>query len=470
MKQPQQQLAGEEEARKAFDANCSNRYLRLNWLESWSNGTQYAGRDSWWSDDRPLWERAPCVQYPVVQIAVDSNVDLVLGESRFPELTMSPGEDEGDEENGLDEDDSSVIDRFIREYHRLCHFRSHCREAFGAAQACGTAVAIHGVRQGVPFADLLPAKWCEPKFGPNREIIELEVRYPYLDQYKRPDGKWAVRARLYRRVIDAVKDTTFLPAEADPNGTEPSWQVDRTQVFEHGYGFCPVVWYAFMKGCVPVNVVDGKAIHANHTDEIEAHDVALSQRHRGALLSEPQPYEIGVQPGYNPTEEGRTVLAVSTLNGGAVTPDNPVIGSYGDRSKKARKKGPGYVWQYEGAKTEVEVNYLTYPGEALQAQNDNAADLRMKLQEALAVVLLGPDEIKGFKTLSGKALETLKRRQLDRCDQYRSDIEDHFLGPSVNMQLRIAAKLGAKLRVPGAAKAAEILKKFEQPDVAAASA
>lgn len=469
MQSNQQQLEGQEEAKKRFQANCSRRYLALAALESWVDGTQYAGRENWWSDDVPLWERAPCVRYPIVQIAIQSNVDLCLSEHRFPVVSTKPAESEGDEENGLNEADSAAVDRFLAEYHKLCQFKSHAAEAFAAGQGCGTAVAIHGMRNGVPFADLFPAKSCNPELGIHGEVLSLEVKYPYLEEYRDASGKWAVRAKLYRRVIDGEKDVTFLPADAEENGVEPNWIADKRQQFTHGYGFCPVIWYPFMRGCVPVNVIDGKAIHAKFTPEIEAHDIAVSQRHRGALLSEPQLTEIGVAAGYNPTELGRSVAAVGTASGGPVTPNNPVTSSFtggGGNAKPARKKGPGYAWQYTDEKSKVA--YLTYPADALKAQNDNAADLKQKLQESLAVVLLGPDEIKSIHNLSGKALEAMKQKQLDRCDQYRMDLETHFLLPSINMQLRIAAKLGARLRVPGAAKVAAILTKFEVADVAGA--
>ena len=468
MQQLNQRLEGADDAKKAFQANLSRRYQQLDWLESWVDGTQYAGRPSWWSDEVPLWERAPCVRYPIVQIAIQSNIDLCLSSHRFPSFSAKPAESEGHEENGLSEDDSAAVDRFLTEHHKLCRFKSHAAEAFAAGQGCGTAVAIHGARNGVPFADLFPAKSCTPELGIHGEVLSLEVKYPYLEEYRRADGKWATRSKLYRRVIDEASDTTFLPADADPSGVEPNWIADPQQKFTHAYGFCPVIWYPFMRGCVPVNVIDGKAIHAGLTPEIQAHDIAVSQRHRGALLSEPQLVEIGVEAGFSPTDIGRSAAVIGTATGGPVDEIKNPITSYftGGPTKAARKKGPGYAWQYPDEKSKVD--YLTYPAEALKAQNENAADLKQKLQESLAVVLLGPDEIKTIHNLSGKALEAMKQKQIDRCDQYRSDLETNFFLPSINMQLRIAAKLGARLRVPGAAGIAKILTKFEVSDVAGA--
>lgn len=474
----QQQFEGAEQARKAIEVNTSPRYKRLEDLERWVDGTQYDGLTSWWDNAQPLWERAPCIVYPVAQIAIQSNTDLVLGEGRFPSFSAKPSEDEGDDSSGTDEDAATAIDRFLTEYHRACRFRAHCREAFSAAQGCGTAVAIHGARGGKPFANLVPAKWATPLvvardgksevpgLGPNGEVLKLEIRYPYLEEFKHPGGKWAVRAKLYRRVIDGENDVTYLPAEAQQSGIEPDWQPDKDISGPHGLGFCPVIWYPFMRGCVPVNVIDGKALHANLRDEIRAHDIALSQRHRGALYSEPQMCEIGVRPGYNPTDIGRLPMLPS------VDADGKPSGAYRNPGPDgtARKKGPGYVNQYEDANTKVQ--YLCYPPEALKAQDDNARDLRVKLMQSLGVVLLDHEGIAGIKQLSGKALEAIKQTQLDRCDSYRDDVKEGFLLPSVDMQLRIAQKLGPSLRVSGIEKMIPALKKFapKKPRVSRASA
>lgn len=448
-------LDGADETIRALEANKSPRYKRLEELERWSLGCQYDGRPNWFDDSVPRWERAPCLVYPIVAIAAASNVDMVLGEGRYPTLTAGPedegpkakGSDKAEEpevpEGGLSTEDSKHFDRFLRDYLKLARFPAHLREAFFTAQVSGTAVGIYGVREGRPFCDTISAKWCTPTLTPLGEVTRLEIKYPYPDEYKKPDGTYAVRAMLYRRVIDEVSDTIYKPALAREDGREPSWAVEAT--VQHGLGFCPVVWWAFNKGCQAVNALDGKAIHALLTDEIFAHDLALSTRHQGALLSEPQIVEIGVVSGYNPTDEGQTPLVPTTLHGGPITPDNPVTGGFvdsGRRSKPARKKGGGYVWQYQSPDTKVET--LVYPGDALKGQDDNARDIRIKLQEALAVVFLDPENLKIANTISGKALDSLKQRQVDRCDQYRDDIADGFITPALNMQVKIAAKVDAK--------------------------
>lgn len=455
---------GYGEAVKAIAANVSPRYLRLEELEAWVDGRQYDGRPDWWTggpNEVPRWERRPCVVYPVVDIASSSNTDLVLGEGRFPSVTSKPGENEGAFEGGLNEADSEKLDRLLVEHHKLSRFKAHSREAFTTAQCTGTAVGIHGHRNGTPFADLIPAKWGNPKFDADRAVSSLEIRYPYLDEVK-IDGVWTVKAKLYRRVIDASRDVTFLPADAREDGAEPNWTEDPSQSVTHNLGFCPVVWYPFMRGCAPVNKIDGRAIHENLRDEIQGLDLALSTKQNCMLNSEPQPVEIGVDSAHNPTAEmGRVAIVPSTERGG--------IEGVGDPGKRtgewimgaapaARKKGAGFVWRYTSEKTKVE--YLSFPAGLLREQEEHCDDLLSKIEQALAVVLPKPSQFKFAGAVSGKALAETKSRQYDRCDQYRDDFESGFLIPSINMQLRIAQRVGLDLRIPGIREAKPILDRF----------
>ncbi len=461
---------GYEEAARAFAANVSPRYMRLESLEQWALGRQYDSLPDWWTggeQEVPLFERRPCIVYPVVRIASSSNVDLILGEGRFPTLTSKPGEDEEDLEGGLSEADSGSLDRLIVEHHKLSRFRAHAREGLAAAQECGTAIGIHGHRDGKPFAELVPAKWGEPKLAVDGSVNQLEIRYPFLDERK-IDGRWTVRAMLYRRVITATNDITFKPALAREDGTEPSWEVDVD--IPHALGFCPVVWYPFMRGCAPVNRIDGFALHENFRDEIHGLDLALSVHHRSMLNSEPQPVEIGVTPGHNPTgEQGRIAIVPSTERGGvAGTPGaGAMTGGYvTSGAPGARKRGPGFIWTYPDPATKVE--YLAFPPGLLKEQEEYCDGLLSKLEQSLAVVLPKPTQFKFAGAVSGKALKETKSRQHDRCDQYRDDFQHGFLLPSIQMQLRIAERVGTTLKVPGMDKALPILQRFNADAVASA--
>lgn len=463
------ELLDQDRAERLARANMSPRYCRLEHLGSWAIGTQYKGRPSFWDGTVPLWEREPCIVYPIVRMAAESNCDLVLGEGRFPsfhvEIDDSIGKGEA-EDTDKSERDEYTLDSFLDDYHEQARFYAAARDAFLDGQSCGTAVLFQGVRNGRPFCETIPAKWCTPSFGANGELSAVEISYPYLDEYRRAsDGKWAVRAMVYRRVIDTERDTEFFPIEAAESEIEPdAWRANPAKSATHNLGFVPCVWYAFNRGTQPVNVIDGRAIHQWVTDEIQAHDIARSQWHRGALYSEPYRYEVGVKPGYNPTGSGRVALVPTTEHGGATSPNNPMRGAFVDPEQEgkqgARKQGPGYWGQYPTGAT---VDQLVYPGDALKVQQDNCADLRIKLQEALAVVFLDPENIKFAATTSGKALEAIKQKQLDRCDTYREDLRDNLLVPAVKQQLKIAQKLQGGLKVPGVDEALTLMSGITDP-------
>jgi hypothetical protein len=438
---------GLKEAQKILDKNLSARAKALSSLEKYVEGTQYDHLPDWFSDKKPLWERAPCIVYPIVQAAIDSNSDLLLGEGRFPTAKV----------DGLEGEDAEKFEKAVAKVVQQARLKAAAREVFAAGQGCGSACAIFGVRGGRLFISTLRAGWCTPELASDGSVISLEVRYPYLALDKTADGeKWV--CKLYRRTINATSDIQYKPALAKPDGSEPTWTRDETQSVEHGLGFCPVVWFPHLKGCAAVNDFDGRAIHEHLTDEIRAHDFALSQRHRAALYAgDPQWTEIGVEPGFNPTgSSGRKAEMPASVFG---RPGETSIGAYVSEPAtpggKARKKSPGTVWQYGGKNPEVKVELHTLPGDALTAIDNHARDLRSKLAESLGVVFLDLEALPNESRLSGKALESAKARQLDRVNYYRSDFGDKCLLPALGMLLRIALQTGLKI------DGLEIVKKAE---------
>ncbi len=180
---------------------------------------------------------------------------------------------------------------------------------------------------------------------------------------------------------------------------------------------------------------------------------------------DPQWTEIGVELGSSPTPTARTGALPATASGGKPSASNPITTHFADppKQRKGRKKSPGDVWQYEDPNTKVMLHAL--PGDALKSLTDHAADLRLKIAESMAVVFMDLEHIKLGTTMSGKALEALKARQLDRCDQYRSDVADHLIIPTVEMLLRVAtATRGAALRLSGLTKALPIMQGWNVPD------
>jgi hypothetical protein len=467
---PQPVIHGADEANQLAAKRMSPRAHRLAWLERWVEGTQYDGLADWFDDEVPLNEKAPCVVEPIVADAIESHVDMVLGEGKFPGITSRPAEDESedeetDAEDGLDEDDSAALDKLVSGVSEQVRFRAVCREALEWAMGCGTAAAIYGVREGELFGDTVKARWCEPVFGPDgKTVTKLVIQYPYIETFEER-GEWKARARIFRREIDDKIDVTFKPADASLDPSSISWEKDGS--VPHGLGFCPVIWYPFFRGCSIAGQIDGRAPHAILTDEIHCHDISLSQRHRAArYCGDPQWTEIGVEPGKSPTQTARLPVVPITAKGGEPRGDNPVVGYYGQGNKRqggmGRKKGPGTVWQYEGKASDVRVELHQLSGDALKAISDDGSDLRLKIMQSLAYVPLDPESSRVLRgTLSGKALESLRERQLNRDDRIRDDFGDGFIKPSMSMLLRICHVTGDSLRIRGLKGARAVLASFD---------
>jgi hypothetical protein len=468
MKQPT--IEGVAEANQLAASRMSPRAHRLAYLERWVEGTQYDGMADWFSDDIPINEKAPCVVEPIVADAIESHVDMVLGDGKFPAITTRPAEDESededDAEDGLDEDDSAAVDKLISGISQQVRFRALCREALEMSMACGTSAAIFGARNGELFGDTVKARWCEPEFDVDGKTVKkLVIQYPYTEVYQE-HGNWKMRAKIYRRVIDEKSDVTYKPADATIDPSVVKWEELVQASVDHGLGFCPVIWYPFFRGCSIAGEIDGRAPHANLTDEIHCHDVSLSQRHRAArYCGDPQWTEIGVALGSNPSQSVQAPPVIATAKGGPPSGDNPVVGTFRQpqqgQAGGRRKKHPGTVWQYEGKASDVHVELHQLNGDALKAIAEDGSDIRLKIMQSLAYVPLDPESSRILRgSLSGKALDSLRERQLNRDDRIREDFGDGFIVPSMQMLLRVCHVKGDQLRVRGLRKALPILGTF----------
>lgn len=464
--------AAYERAQRILAANLSPRYTELGRLKSYVIGNQYNGRPSWWKDDVPLLERAPCVQYPIAARAVDSNVDLVLGDGRWPTITSHPGEDDTafDDAFGLSEDESKDLDRFVKGLVEHARLQSACDELLTEGQSSRTAVAICYVRDGCIKVESIEAKTATPAFSETNpgEVLSLEIKYPYLDRFYDDERRcWSFRVLMYRRVIDADKDVVFEPVLANEHGqdiTPSMWRPKKNGTVEHNLGFCPVIWHRFRPRTGDVSSIDGRAIHEQVLNEIDAVNRSWSQHHRAALYAgDPQIIEIGVEDGDVTAPTGRQPNPQAFQHGDPEA--NLAYGGGNVRgvaySEVARKRGAGTIWRYANPNSKVE--YLVLPEGALATLKDDGERVLELLKEALAVVFIDPANTKISGDISGRALEILHKKQIERCDKIRGDFGDNCLLPLVHMLLRmvyVVAKRGDMLYIPGIKTIMPVLTKF----------
>jgi hypothetical protein len=454
------------------------RAIELDMLDRYARGAQYDGRAPDWFDntiDATIFERRPAISYKIVGTAIGTHVDFVLGESRWPLLTSGTSEDDStiDDEWGLDEDESSSLDAFVnRVLVKYAAIKSVAREMLTLAMGSRSVAAVVSVKAGRLCAETIKAGWCTPTLGDLGECQKLEISYPYIDPFW-DDARniWSSRCMLYRRVIDAVSDTTYVPVEGRPDGRKPVWVVDKIRTVQHGLGVCPVIWYPFRRGCANAQTVDGVALHDNQTREVDCLNITLSQKQRASITSgDPQAYETGVGEGDNPAPSGSRTTGMS-LPVGAAGADGKVVGAYQTQASPrfqpaggARKRGAGIMWRYPNENTKVD--YLQLDPGSLAAMSEHGKDLRGKLAEAFWAVLLDPTELKMHAALSGKSLAFMFSRQTAFDDGVRDDFFEHGLAPLVHLLLRTVYILGKKnprsLYLPGVKKILPILERFMQ--------
>lgn len=461
-------IEGLEEAQRRQAQQLSHRFRKLDALTRYVDGTQYDGKPHFLYPgiDCPLHERAPCIVDPIVETAIAQHVDFAIGEKRFPKLTTGASEDESDlGGSGLTERQSKTLDQFIAVLVDHARLQDVSQDALGAAEACGTACVILAARDGCLEAESIDAKEAEPTFGPDgKSLVKVEHRRPYIDITKGQDGVLRAKCLVYRRVIDEQADTVYVPAEAPPDGKEPSWSVDKAKSAKHSLGFVPAVWWRFRVGSRRIDNVDGEALHRALFDEIDALNTALSQRHRAALYAgDPQLWETGVDENEQVAPMGEEPRA-GVVTGHHIVDGQPVSYSkfgFNERPRGgARRKGAGTVWRYQSA--ESQVGMLTLPGDALKSLDEHCSDLEDKIHRALSYTAASPESVKG--AMSGKALAFLFARTTTFVDRLRRDLWDGFLCPLLSVALRLVHVLeqraAGSLFLTGTKKALPILTRF----------
>jgi hypothetical protein len=456
------QYAAERDlAEKTLRANVAARASRMDMLVRYAEGRQYEGRPSFWDGSVPLFRRAPCVVYAAPAMAAHSFVALLLGDDRFCGLTSHPGENDAafDEAFGLDETDSATLDRFIESMLRRGHVMRSLRALLYRSLVAGCAVAVGSMRYGTPALSTLPAEWCTADRGADGQVIMLEVLYPQIEDETAADGSKHPVCMLYRRVIDGTTDTTYLPTRALLDGTRPEeWRVDQERTVEHGFGFCPVVWYANRHESNDLVADSGRAIHDLVLDELDGLNFALSVRHRAAMmLGDPMIVEIGVDKDYQ--QAPQSSVWRSAHMGPGDHPDNYRWGRWEQSGATGTMKGPGTTWRYESPQTKVDI--LTLPSGALDPLVKNADDLLATVAESMAWVPTDAKQLNLGTAPSGRAFEWLHKKQIDRCLELREDFGEDCILACVGMLLRmVLATPAARVRLGGVGEVQAILGRF----------
>ncbi len=448
-----------------LEAGKSPRFRRIETYQKYWDGTVYEGRPGFLdqSVDVPLLERAPCVVYPIVRAAAQAICSMSMGLGKFPEILSMTSEDDTvfDERFGLSIEESVVLDAGVKKIIDQARLPAVALQLAETALHSGSCVPMVSLNNGQIRVSQLDPKCCTPKFFPDKPecVMEIEVSYRYVDEFfSLEDQCWMKRVMQYRRVIDQENDTTFIPREVKhPKDFPIPGTPDLEKTYPHNFGFCPVLWYAHRATFSDTQGIDGKPIHWGLASQLDALHFAYSQRHRAALYcGDPQYWESGVDPDDRPQAMGRTSVAIQPTSnnpqGALGVKDGWAFGG-GSGSKPARKKGPGAVWQYTSPDSKV--GMLTLPGDALKAIDMHAADLRVKICEALGITFVDPSQLKGAGDISGKTLAFIFALQVATCNALREDFGRKCLLPVLNLIYQVILS-------PAAAKGALYLAGVEE--------
>lgn len=469
---PRVQKLSPDKVQKLLDCAKTPRVRELELLQSHVEGTAYAGRVPFNRDDVPLEERAPNVIYRLAAIATESNAAFALGDGRFPTILSlsSESDDVFDQALGLSGDDSAIIDSFNAKLIELAGLETAIGVAYRMAQASKSCALVLGYRSGLPFADLVWSKHCLPSFDDPTDpckCTKLVIRYRYTEQWRdavRTSGEWWTRVFEYLRVIDDVADTVYWPVsvweDTDEGAVEGASPV-KTRV-THGFGFCPVHWYARNRKSIVGETFDGEAVHDGLCGMLEQLDLCLSQKQRAGLYcGDPQTVITGVSDEDPIGGVGRRATGVepTDVQGGRRWAKSfaPATGPNGG----AIKRGAGQVWRISdpGGKAEM----LCLPADALAALDSNAKDLAQKLCDDMGVTIVDPSVFSGGGDLSGRTLAFIFSKQINRVSQDRKNIGKCLILPVLNMFYRMLLASTDGVYLPGLKKVAPILARFYRP-------
>lgn len=403
------------DTRNALDAikaqGESERFWRINRYEGAFDGLDVDGLPNFWDTSVPLRERAPALRAQLPKIAARRLVALLFSDRAFPGVTVA----ENAYGVSLDETQAEALSDLVAEIVRVARIPSVMRAVTMAALRSGTAVAVTGIRDGVPVVDMLPAKCCTPTFDANGKLSRVE----YMQKIPRGDT-WM----LHRRVITAASDTTYEPVDVATLKRD----TDLDSIEEKSVrllSFMPVVWVRNAPD-ESIGEVDGYPIHHGLLAEITAADMEVSQLHRTALYNgEPVMVRMGVSGEGTPAPmgpQGRAAMGASGAEAehGAASWSTRlggfVRGVFGGASSgSVTKRAPNTIWNLpQGADAKM----LESSGAGSQILT-TALDRHSRIvTDAMGVILAQPGDL-GGNAMSSRSLAIMFAPMLATADEMR---------------------------------------------------
>jgi len=327
----------------------------------------------------PMAQRRPCARYDLAKVIVSRFTALLFGTDRFPELLSAGDRDSEDYYKGL------------AEAARLPLRAISARNIGGSQGSVGMSFAFVN---GVPKVEVHKPKHIEVLGWRDRSEFRPSAvlkAYAFPTNVFDPETKKIKRVEMYYvRLWTEQTETVWKPIPSDI-AKLPNWStaIESTTVV-HGLGFCPFYW---TQNIPDEESIDGRSdydgLHGN-----------LDEMNR--LTS------AGV----------RAVKANSDPT--LIVKEDPAF-----KSEHLRKGNGAAIFSRGGA------DYLTLPGESVDALRKVREDLRSATLDVASVVTLDPEGAYGSTAAaqSGTALRILFAPMTAQADIYREQYGEMLIKP-----------------------------------------
>lgn len=390
-----------------------------------------------WNAEGPLHKKRPREVIPLFKTAVDTIQRFTWGGSRFPRVVVGSTTKEGVDKNEVgplvDDETARDLTMFVVNLVKQARFDRCAAEYSRRACITGSSAVIIGTRGGHLTYYVEPGYHCTPVFEENnpRRVKRLNI----LFQFEREEAlsNTTVGKKLYwfKRTIDDVADTIYLPVEVKPND-EPKFVVDKDNSVVHGLGFCPAVW-------VRTSPLSPTALD-------------------GQPVVDPALYPILDRINYIYSQRGRAVEYILDPQW--------IRKNVGVANRDELQKNPSKIWDIEddGPDRKADITMIEAEGTGSEAASNHLKDLQQCFYEAVGVVLSAMDKMSTRGNVSGVVLEYLHAPMIAVASELRKDLGDDAFCDIINLAMRLVTVqvlAGKDVWIQGSRKAAKQIDKAQ---------
>lgn len=386
----------------SLPALCDDeRFRRLDQLDAYYSGRQYSHLRHNWdgavdaygaeADIAPGWfvplrMRKPRVRIELAKLIVRRFTAMLLGEDRFPAISVDGDDDAEDFVNALVE---------------ASNLRIKLQEARDKGGTCGTAVMSFGFVQGRPQVQVHRAKHIKVlRWADRYELRPAEALKAY--RYERTtivQGRPKAVGVYFARVWTETHEVLWEPIPEELARSGQWFDAVPSHEVRHDYGECPVY---IAQNLPDSDSEDGESDFAGLLDDIDEINRLYSATSKGTIANVDPTLVIKMDP---------------AMNTGSI-----------------RKGSENAIFSPAGAE------YLELRGDSIKTAMSLANDLMRLCLDVASVVLGDPDKMAG-SAKSAAAMRILYQPMINQCDKLRAQYGDGLLVPLLQGMLRAARKI-----------------------------